>query len=179
MKIIVKKLKSDIVASGLSVRSDKFAVFYERRSGNRWYKGESESLLEIEFNNVKVPVLKCKETFAKPLTVAGETEEELIEMLNDYQDLLSLISESVALIAIKMEALETIALSNISHRFPNMYMTETELYEFDQLLVSAIRKIFNLTHSTATKTCFQADVQGGLGIQNPSIVYRATRISLW
>ena len=39
-----------------------------------------------------MPVLKHKETFVylgKPLIVAGETEEELIEMLNDYQDLLS------------------------------------------------------------------------------------------
>ena len=93
MKVMVEKLKSNIVESGLSVRSDKCAVFYERRSGNRWYKAKSDSLPEIEFNNEKMPVLKRKETFVylgKPLTVAGETEEELIEMLNDYRDLLSL-----------------------------------------------------------------------------------------
>ena len=94
---------------------------------------KSDSLPEI---NVKVPVLKRKETFVylgKLLTVAGETEEELIEMLNDCRDLLSLISESAAPIAIKIEALETIALSKISHRFPNMHLTETKLYELDQL----------------------------------------------
>ena len=56
-------------------------------------------------------------------------------------------------------------------------MTETKLYKLDQLLVSAIRKIFNLTHSTSTKTCFQPKVRGGLGIRKPSIVYRATRIT--
>ena len=100
-----------------------------------------ESLPEIEFNSVKVPVLKHKETFVylgKPLTVAGETEEELTEMLN--QDFLSLISESVVPIAIKIEALETITLSKISHPFSNMHMTETKWYELDQLLVSAIKK---------------------------------------
>ena len=85
-------------------------------------------------------------------------------MLNDYRDLLSLILESVAPIAIKIEALETIALSKISHRFSNMHMTGTKLYELDQLLVSAIRKIFNLMHSTTTKTCFPPKVRGGLGI---------------
>ena len=155
--VMVEKLKSNIVESGLPIRSDKCEVFYERRSGNRWYKAKSDSPPEIEFNNVKVPVLKRKETFVylgKPLTVAEETEEELIEMLNDYQDLLSLISESVAPIAIKIEALETIALSKISHRFPNMHTTETKLYELDQLLVSAVRKILNLTHSTTTKNLF-------------------------
>ena len=113
----------------------------------------------------------------KPLTVAGETEEELTEMLDDYRDLLSLIAESVAPIAIKIEALETIALSKISHRFSNMHITETKLYELDQLLVSAIRKIFNLTRSTTTETCFQPKVRGGLGIRKPSIVCRATRIA--
>ena len=144
------------------------------------YKAKSNSLPEIEFNNVKVPVLKRKETFVylgKPLTVAGETEEVLIEMLNDYGDLLNLISESVAPNAIKIEALETIALSKISHRFSNMHITETGLYKLDQLLVLAIRKIFNLTHSTTTKTCFQPKVRGGLGIRKPSIVYRTTRIA--
>ena len=151
MKVMVEKLKSNIVESGLSVRLDKCAVFYERRSGNKWYKDKLDSLPKIEFNNVKVPVLKRKETFVyleKPLTVSGGTEQELIEMLNDYQDLLSLKSESVVPIAIKIEALETIELSKISHRFPNMHMIENKLYELDQLLVSVIQKIFNLTHST-------------------------------
>ena len=54
MKVMVEKLKSNIVESGLSIRSDKCAVFYERRSGNRWYKAKSYSLPEIEFNSVKV-----------------------------------------------------------------------------------------------------------------------------
>ena len=38
MKGMVEKLKSNIVESGLSIRSDKCAAFYERSSGNRWYK---------------------------------------------------------------------------------------------------------------------------------------------
>ena len=71
MKVMVEKLKSTIVESGLSIHLDKCIVFYERRLCNRWYKGKLDSLSEFEFNNVKVPVLKGEETFVylgKPLT---------------------------------------------------------------------------------------------------------------
>ena len=82
-------------------------------------------------------------------------------MLNYYQDLLSLILESVALIAKKIESLEIIALSKLSHRFPNMHMTEPKLNGLDQFLISAITKILNLTYSTTTKTCFQPQSEMG------------------
>ena len=34
--------------SGVKIRPDKCSIFYERRSGNRWYKAKSDKPPEIE-----------------------------------------------------------------------------------------------------------------------------------
>ena len=60
----------------------------------------------------------------KPLTVAVEPESHVKEVIETYSDLLDKIVTSVALIAIKLEALEVIALSKIIHHFANTRLTE-------------------------------------------------------
>ena len=104
--------KKEIQDTGLVIRSDNCGVFYERCSGNRWYKAMSDRLPTIEFNNENVKVLKRDEPYVylgKPMTVAGETQDEVNQMSDDYRELLVKIELSVAAIAIKLEALEVIA----------------------------------------------------------------------
>ena len=92
------------------------------KSANRWYKAKSDKLPEIEFNGGIVEVLKHHEEsvyVGKPLTVAGEPESHVKEIIETCSDLLDKIVTSVALIAIKLEVLEVIALSKIIHHFAN------------------------------------------------------------
>ena len=99
------------------------------------------------------------------------------EIIETYSDLLDKIITSVALIAIKLEALEAVALSEIIHYFANTRLTEQHLSELDTLLVKSLGKILSLNHSTTVRTCFQPKSKGGLGVRKPSIVYTATRIA--
>ena len=142
--------------TGLDIRSDKCGIFYERRSGNRWYKAKSDRLSIIKFNYENVKVLKRDEPYVylgKPMTVAEETQDEVNQMLDDYREPLVKIELS-APIAINLETLEVITLAKIKHDFPNCNITEAQLQEFDKLLICSIRKIFNLNHSTTTRSFF-------------------------
>ena len=131
---MIRTLKEEIQDNGLVIRLDKCGVFYERHSGNRWYKAKPDRLPTIEFNNENVKVLKRDEPYVylgKPMTVAGETQDEVNQMLDDYHELLVKTELLVAPIAIKLEALEVIALAKIKHHFPNCNITEAQLEEFD------------------------------------------------
>ena len=60
-------------------------MFYERRSGNRWYSAKMDSLPRITFNGEEVEVLKRHEKFeylGKPLAVAGEYEGHVKEIFD-------------------------------------------------------------------------------------------------
>ena len=99
MMSMVQKLKVNVKNNQLHVRSDKCAIFYEHESGNRWFKAKKDVPLSIEFNDKLVPVLQRHEKFVylgKPLTVAGEFEEHSQETIEEYSNLLHLISISVA-----------------------------------------------------------------------------------
>ena len=58
---VVQKLKDNIKDNHLYVRSDKCAIFYEHRSGNRWFKAKKDVPPPIEFNDELVPVLQRHE----------------------------------------------------------------------------------------------------------------------
>ena len=91
----------------------------------------------IAFNDELVPVLQHQEKFVylgKPLTVAGEFEKHSKDIIEDYSNLLPLISISVAPVSIKIEALAVIALSKIVHHFANTRFNENQLHELDTLL---------------------------------------------
>ena len=88
---IIRTLKEEIQDTGLVIRLDKCGAFYERHSGKRWYKGKSDRLPTIEFNNEIVKVLKRDEPhvyLGKPMTVAGDTQDEVNQVLDDYRELL-------------------------------------------------------------------------------------------
>ena len=180
MMSMVEKLKDNIRNNQLHVRSDKCAIFYECRSGNRWFKAKKDVPPSIEFNDELVPVLQCHGKFVylgKPLTVAGEFEEHSKEIIEEYSNWLHLISISVAPVSIKIEALEVIALSKIVHHSANTHFNEDQLNELDTLLTKTICSILCLNHSTTVCNCFQPEWKGGLGIRKPSVVYRSMRIT--
>ena len=82
----------------------------------------------------KGPVLQHHEKFVypgRPSTVTGEFEGHSEQIIEDYSNLLHLISISVAPVSIKLEALEVIALSKIVHHFANTRFNEDRSNELD------------------------------------------------
>ena len=58
--------------SSLKIRPDKCSIFYERRSGNKWYKAKSDKPPEIEIDGEVIEVLHRNKPFTylrTPLTV--------------------------------------------------------------------------------------------------------------
>ena len=180
LKSMLDKLLDETKDSGLSIRPDKCAIFYERRSANRWYRSKSDRPPSIKIEGQEIKVFTRHEPFTylgKPVTVAGEPRDLVRNIIDDYTEILGKITDSVLPLALKIEALNSMALSKIEHSFPNINFTEDNLAELDKVLTSCLRKMFNIYTNTTVRTMFTKKRHGGLGIRKPSFVYRATRIS--
>ena len=173
LKSMLDKLLDETKDSGLSIRPDKCTIFYERRSANRWYKSKSDPPPSIKIEGEEIKVLMRHE----PVTVAGEPKDLVRNIIDDYTEILGKIKDSVLPLALKIEALNSMALSKIEHFFPNINFTEDNLAELDEVLTSCLRKMFNIYTNTMVRTMFTKKQHGGLGIRKPSFVYRATHIS--
>ena len=146
---------------------------FERRSGNRWYRAKTEQEPKLVISNEGIRVYKRYKPFTylgKPMTVAGETE-------NDYQELLESVIKCQLPLALKLEALESVVMSKIQHHFPNTNISEELLQEFDKAQTSFLRHLFDIYTNTTVRTCYMRKQLDGLGVRKPSIVYRATRIN--
>ena len=113
----------------------------------------------------------------KPLTVAGEEEKHVKDIIKTYGDLLDQISACLLPLALKLEALESVALSKVQHHFANTAFTEDQLQELDKLLASFLRNTFHIHNNTTVRTLVQKKQIGGLGVRKPSTIYRITRVS--
>ena len=70
--------------SGLLVKIRKCALFYERRSGNNWYRGKGDKLPKIKVQNQVMPVFKRKEVYkylGKDICVDGENPNEIKDII--------------------------------------------------------------------------------------------------
>ena len=93
VKAMLDVLIEGRIDSKLCIRPDKCAILYESRSGNRWYKAKSDKPPDIKIHGEKVKVNNRHEPFTylgKPLTVAGETENQVPDMLKEYTELLDI-----------------------------------------------------------------------------------------
>ena len=180
IKEMVQKLEDSTSEAGLVIRPDKCAIFYDRRSGNRWYKAKNDHELEIRISTEKVRVCKGCESFTylgKSLTAAGEEEKHVKDIVKTYGDFLDQISACFLPLALKLEALENVALSKIQHHFANIAFTEEQLQELNKLLASFLRTTFHIHNNTTVRTLLQKKQIGGLGVRKPSTIYRITRVS--
>ena len=140
---MILSFKESIIGTGLYVRSDKCAILADRRSGNRWYKSKTDAPPIVEFNGELVNVLQrneCYKYLGKPLSVAGERPTHVTEIYDKYCELLDNIVTIDLPIPIKIEALEVIAMSKISHHFANIDINEDSLKLFDNAIYRALRK---------------------------------------
>ena len=75
LREMTSSAEPEMERSGLDVKERKCAVFYERRSGNNWYKSKSDRLPVIKIQNKVLPVLKRNEAYkylGKSMSIAGE-----------------------------------------------------------------------------------------------------------
>ena len=79
-------------------------------------------------------------------------------------------------LALKLEALGSVALSKIQHHFANNASTEDQLQELDNFLLPSYEA--RSTYTTTQKLGpFYKKVNRGLGVRKLSTIYRITRIS--
>ena len=98
-------------------------------------------------------------------------------MLKDYTEILDQIGKSHLPLALKLEALECMAMASIQHHFSNTYIDEDHLHKFGKVLTAFFRKSFSIYTNTTARTMFQKKKSGGIGVRKPSRVYRSVRIS--
>ena len=109
----------------------------------------------------------------KPITVAGETENQAKDILKGYQKLLESVTKCQLPLALKLEALESV-MSKIQHHFQNTNISEELPQEFDKALTSFLRHLFDIYTNATVRTCYMRKQLDGL---KPSIVYRTIRIN--
>ena len=80
--------------------------------------------------------------------------------------ILEKIAASVLPVALKIEALGTMALSKIEHYFPNINFSEDNLAELDKVLMACLRKMFDIYTNTTVRTMFVKKQYGALVIEN-------------
>ena len=84
-------LVSSTTSSGLLIKPDKCAIFYERRSGNRWCKAKDDKTPSIAIDGQLVKVYERHKPFKYPrkfLAVAGEPQIHVNSLLHYCNDLL-------------------------------------------------------------------------------------------
>ena len=177
---MLEKLKMAISKSGLEICPEKCAIMYERRSRNRWCKAKGDKEPNLSVNDEQISVLKRHEPFTylgKPLTVAGETENQVPDMLKDYTEILDQIGKSHLPLALKLKALECMAMASIQHHFANTYIDEDHLHKHDKAFTVFLQKSFSIYTNTTVRTMFQKKKSGGIGVRRPSRVYRSVNQS--
>ena len=87
LDVLIEKTKDN----KLFIRPDKCAILYERRSGNRWYKAKGDRPPGVEIYGETIKVYARQEPFIylrKPLSVAGEDQNQVPNMLKYYSEIL-------------------------------------------------------------------------------------------
>ena len=104
--------------AGLEVKPSKWAVLYmhARRSGNNWYKGKYDKQPKVTVQNHELSVHGRNTSYkylGKSLSLSGEDPEQICEIIEEYEDLLSKISKCDLPLALKASAFNNIRLFNI------------------------------------------------------------------
>ena len=161
---------------GLKVKGSKCALFYERRSGNNWYKGKKDRIPMLEIQGEKIETYKRTQTYkylGKSLSICGEDPKQVEDFIEEYKETLDKIEGSSLPIPLKLSAFNNMALAKILHHFDNTRIEEKQLEELDKKIICVIRSMFGLYPKATDKVFFVGRLHGGLGVKKPSNVYRA------
>ena len=153
------------------MKAAKCALFYERRSGNNWYKGKSDKKPTLKVQGEEIKICKRGEGYkylGKSLTVTGEDEKQIREFIEDFKIIIDKIESWLLPIPLKMSAFNNMASAKVLHHFDNSKLEEKQLEEMDSKISCPVKRMFNLYPKTTYKVFFINRLQGGLGIKKPS-----------
>ena len=74
--------------AGLKVKGPKCALFYERRSGNNWYKGKNDRQPAIEIQGEKIETYKRAQAYkylGKSLSICGEDPNQVEAFIEEFK----------------------------------------------------------------------------------------------
>ena len=180
LKEMTSSAEPEMERAGLDVKARKCAVFYERRSGNNWYKSKSDRLPVIKVQDKVLPVLKRNEPYkylGKCMTIAGEDPEQIDDFIEKYTTLVDKIAACNLPLSLKASALNNMALAKILHHFDNTRLEVVQLKLLNDKLTNVVRSLFNLYKSTTQCVVYVPRDVGGIGIKKISDTYYTTRIS--
>ena len=166
--------------SGLLVKIRKCALFYERRSGNNWYRGKGDKLPKIKVQKQVMPDIKRKEVYkylGKDICVDGENPNEIKDIICEYKTMVDKIVNSQLPLSLKSSALNNMALAKILHHFNNTKFEENILVEVDNYVTKMVRELYRMYPTTTRDVIYLPRTKGGLGIKMFSATYRCTRVS--
>ena len=78
IKSMLRESDPVMLSAGLEVKPSKCAVFYDRRSGNNWYKGRKNDSSEVFIQSHSLPLCKRDINYkylGKSLCICGEDEK--------------------------------------------------------------------------------------------------------
>ena len=180
LKEMIMKCEPLFDQAGLKVKASKCALFYERRSGNNWYKGKGDKKPAIKVQRESIETYKRSKSYkylGKSFTIAGEDEKQVKDFIKEFKGIIDKIKECTLPIPLKLNAFNNMALAKIANHFENTKVEEQQLEELDTKITKTVKEIFDLYPKSSDKTFFVNRLLGGLGIKRPSNVCRATRLS--
>ena len=153
--------------SGLEVKNSKCAVLYERRSGgNRWYRAKQDHPPSFLIAGSEIRVYERHETYTylgHKFNVAGEWQEQVEDIYNEYSARLDLIDQCPLPTCMKLQAVRDIALSKFQRLFANVHIAKKTLKELNNKTVQLVRKWIHLNATTTRSIIFMKRSEGGLG----------------
>ena len=170
----------EMAAAELEGKPSKCAVFYDRRSGNNWYKGKNDEVPTITLQGNALTVMSRNTPYkylGKSMSISGEDPKQIIEMIETYEDIICKISECELPIVLKASAFNNVALAKVLHHFYNSRLTEEQINHMDSALTKTVRKLFELYSSTTQLVIYLPREDGGIGVKRISDVYYTTRIA--
>ena len=96
LKEMIMKCEPLYDQTGLKVKASKCALFYERRSGNNWYKGKGVKKPAIRVQEETIATYKRSESYkylGKSFTIAGEDEKQVQNFIEEFKDIIDKIKE--------------------------------------------------------------------------------------
>ena len=127
LKEMIIKCEPLFDQDGLKVKESKCGLFYERRSGNNWYKGKGDKKPAIKVQGETIATYKRSESYkylGKSFTKAGEDEKRVQNFIEEFKDIIDKIKEYTLPIPLKLSAFNNMALAKISHHFENTKIEE-------------------------------------------------------
>ena len=99
------------------------------------------------------------------------------DVVRQFRATLDKIDVAPLPVTAKLQAINVMCCSRLNFYFPNLTFTVQQLKEMEDEIVSCVRTWLKLNNSSTRSFMFCPRSEGGLGIQNPFVMYYAKHIS--